>query len=246
MKDLFEREAEILEYAKAYGEACSEQDNCSVEEFKKLTKEYGRLLKLLRRVTRVSDMTTVELNADKNKLLDKVNIDELTQIYNRRFFETTTKKIFQECQDSGACLGVFMLDVDFFKQYNDTYGHGQGDECLRRIAKSIHEIISQEEGFVARYGGEEFAVVISDIEEKAMKKIAEDILENVRKLRMEHIKNSDKKIVTISIGGCCIRPNQYKEYKEGVCVADEGLYLSKQNGRDRYTLYKREGKSNDK
>jgi diguanylate cyclase (GGDEF)-like protein len=128
-----------------------------------------------------------------------------------------------------------MIEVDFFKKFNDTYGHIEGDECLKAIALTLSNIVTRKSDFVARYGGEEFAVVLPGTGEKGARFVAEKLLAAVRKLKIPHIE-SDDKIVTISIGvaaGDYTYTQNWTDYQK---KADEALYLSKNNGRNRYTL----------
>lgn len=240
MKDLFEREEEILKSAVSYADTICGTDVCSLEEYQKLVKEYGRILRQLKRVTKVTDKTAVELNEDKLELLNKVHIDELTGIYNRRFFDEELEKSYNFCCENETGLGVLMLDVDFFKKYNDTYGHDAGDECLRRIARTIYEESESQDGFAARYGGEEFVIVVRSVTPCSLQMLAEGILDAIRQLGIPHQNNADRNIVTISIGGFCKDASGSMASREYVKCADKALYRSKQTGRDRYTWYEEE------
>lgn len=237
MIDLFATEEQVLAKANSYIAENCEKDTCSIEDYQKLTKEYARILKQLRRMTKVSDKTTVELNQDKITLLCKIHIDELTGMYNRRFFDTELLNAVEHCHENQVKLGILMLDVDFFKQYNDTYGHSAGDECLRLISKTIRNEVEATNGFAARFGGEEFVVVIKDIQSDPLKSLAEGILKAIQQLNIPHKKNQDRKVVTISIGGFCGMVANGTDCKDYVEHADVALYQSKQLGRNRYTLY---------
>ena len=134
-----------------------------------------------------------------------------------------------------SMITIMMIDVDFFKKFNDTYGHAEGDECLKAIAGTLSKIATRKSDFVARYGGEEFAVVLPGTDEKGARFVAEKMLAAVRDLKIPHIKN-DGKVVTISIGvatGDYTYTQSWTDYQK---KADEALYMSKNNGRNRYTL----------
>lgn len=236
MIDLFDREQEILNQALCYLESTENEEYCDRKMFAKLVKEYERILKLAKRVTWVSDKTTVELNADKMKLLDKVNLDGLTGIYNRQYFDEELKNTIRNCVENQDILGVMMLDVDYFKLFNDTYGHSSGDDCLRKISKVLEDSVPKNFGFAARYGGEEFVIVLPGADETEMCKTAEIILDNINGLKIPHKKNSSKGCVTISIGGVCIEHVSEKDKDKYINCADTALYQSKQSGRDRFTI----------
>jgi len=206
------------------------------EEYPKLVKQYGKLLKQFRFVTRQGDKTSGELNIRNQDLNVKVNHDALTGIYNRRYMEEKMNSVMNTISRTanGGYLSVMMMDVDNFKKYNDTYGHAMGDVCLKAIAEALAASVTRTDDFVARYGGEEFTAVLPNTDEAGARKIAYAILENVRAKNIPHEKN-EAGIVTISIGlttGHVKFPQKSDDY---IKRADEALYTSKQNGRDRYT-----------
>jgi diguanylate cyclase (GGDEF)-like protein len=136
-------------------------------------------------------------------------------------------------------MSVFMIDVDYFKKYNDTYGHEQGDVCLRSVARALAGSISRANDFVARYGGEEFVIVLSDTDEAGARAVAQKALENVQRLNMPHANSTVAPFVTVSIGittGVVAYGQSQEEYLKR---ADEALYMSKQGGRNQYTFLER-------
>jgi len=168
-------------------------------------------------------------------LFIKGHYDGLTGIYNRRYLEITIQQIMAALTRARSKISIMMIDVDFFKKFNDTYGHGEGDECLKAVAVTLNSIATRNADFVARYGGEEFAVVLPGTDEEGARIIAERMLAGVRNLKIPHIKNVEK-IVTISIGvatGDYTHTQNWADYQK---KADEALYISKNNGRNRYTL----------
>lgn len=160
--------------------------------------------------------------------------DELTGIYNRRYLETTLQQIMSTLSRAEYKLSVMMIDIDFFKKYNDAYGHGQGDICLKAIAEALNKSIMRKEDFVARYGGEEFAVVLPHTGEEGSRVLAESMLQAIRDLKIPH-KDSDFGIVTISIGITTGINTSELSRKDYLKKADEALYMSKANGRNGYT-----------
>lgn len=237
MKDLFDEENKILEHALSYLGSLQLGESCDIGEYEKLVKEYRRILKLVKRMTRISDKTAVELNVDKLNLQNKVHYDVLTGIFNRRYFEEGLSKAVADCAASGCKISLLMMDVDFFKQYNDTYGHSMGDVCLHRVAQALKESIDSSLGFVARYGGEEFIAILQGIDSQELSRLAAKILKNVADLQIEHEKNTGKGHVTISIGAFNTKVMPEFNEEDYVRYADEALYESKQTGRDKFTLH---------
>lgn len=236
MDDLFEREQNILERALSYQEKARQDGVCRFEEYAAIVKEYRRLLKQLRRITRISDKTTIDLNISKLHLLDKVYSDELTGIYNRRFLEESLPQIIPPLSQPGSTLSVLMIDVDFFKRYNDTYGHSKGDECLHAVAQAIKECLVRPEDFVARYGGEEFIAVMPDMDGPETCLLAQRILDRVQGCRIPHEKNEASAYVTVSVGAVTGETVYSRNAEAYIAKADKALYMSKQNGRNRYTF----------
>ncbi|GBU23565.1 hypothetical protein R83H12_00181 [Fibrobacteria bacterium R8-3-H12] len=169
------------------------------------------------------------------EFLNMTIIDQLTGIYNRRYFDGHLKKIIKSMARTKGSLSLLLIDVDYFKRYNDTYGHDAGDNCLRTIADALSQCVSRGEDFVARYGGEEFAVVLPNTNENGAKVIAEKILEKVRKCNIPHKASDVADYVTISIGGTTGTVKHSQHAFDYIKAADKVLYESKRNGRDRYT-----------
>jgi len=235
MDDLFDIEQKIYDAALLHSKQHENDELVEKEEFDILLKEYGRLLKQLRRTTKVSDRITKTLSTSKHDLLDKVHFDVLTGIYSRRFLDETLIKIINSISRSGGELSVLMMDVDCFKKYNDTYGHNAGDACLKIIAEAINECLSRADDFVARYGGEEFLVVLPDTNESGARLMADRILENIRAKNIPHETNEAANCVTISIGATTSEVLHTQIGNDYIKQADKALYLSKQNGRNQYT-----------
>ncbi len=152
-----------------------------------------------------SEMENVLSNAEKNARelkieADKINYDALTGIYSRRYFDEGMKRIINSLSRSDCLLSLLMIDIDFFKRYNDTYGHIAGDKCLITVAQALSRSITRADDFVARYGGEEFVVVLPHTNEKGAKLVAEKMLNNIRKCNIPHRHNDAADYVTISIG----------------------------------------------
>jgi len=236
MDDIFSDEQEIFDKAVAYSAGLENDSKVDMARYLVIVKEYGRLLKQLRRVTKLSDRASGDLNKSKQDLLDKVHYDALTGIYNRRFMEDSLKRILKSLARSGGTLSVLMMDVDFFKKYNDTYGHSEGDACLIAVAEALSGSLSRADDFVARYGGEEFVIVLPDTDESGARVIAGRVLNNVKARNIPHEKNEAADHVTISIGVTTSDVKQEQSGDDYIKQADKALYMSKQSGRNRYTF----------
>ncbi len=170
--------------------------------------------------------------ANRN-LQDLASIDSLTKVQNRRLFDENLKKEWRRLHREQKPLSLIMCDVDFFKAFNDTYGHMEGDECLRSLAQTIKDNIRRSSDIVARYGGEEFAVILPGTDIEGASQIAETIRFNVEKLEIEHLKSSAHQYVTVSLGIACMIPNKASSPEGLVMTADKHLYEAKSNGRNR-------------
>lgn len=235
--DLFAKEERVLEQAKAYLEGIPEGGLCEREQFAQMTKAYSRLLRQLRRLTKISDRTADGLNTSRIDLQEQVNLDALTNVYSRGYMEKTFGIIVKTLERTDADLSVLMMDVDYFKRYNDTYGHQKGDECLQIVAKAIQRGLSREADFVARYGGEEFAAILPGTDQEGACLVAERILENVRQCRVPHEQNEAAPYVTISIGVTTGKVTSGSQGGALIQKADEALYYSKNTGRNRYAFF---------
>jgi len=177
-----------------------------------------------------------DLSRTIQDLFTKANVDGLTGIYNRRFMENNLEHIMGMLARSNGYLSVLMLDIDFFKKYNDAYGHDQGDECLKSVAQAMSRSVTRASDFIARYGGEEFIAVLTNTDEAGARVVAEKLLDNVRALEIQHSDSDVAQIVTVSIGGTTDKVVYGQKWEIYVKRADEALYLSKQSGRNRVTF----------
>jgi diguanylate cyclase (GGDEF)-like protein/PAS domain S-box-containing protein len=171
------------------------------------------------------------------KEVDKIYYDPLTSIYNRRYFDENLKRIIKLLSRSKGIISLLMVDIDFFKNYNDTYGHGEGDKCLKVIAETLKNSITRSEDFVARYGGEEFVIVLPNTDENGARLLAEKILKNIRNCNIPHSASNVAGCVTISIGVATGIAEYISNVEDLVKSADEMLYESKRTGRNRYSCF---------
>jgi diguanylate cyclase (GGDEF)-like protein len=176
-----------------------------------------------------------KLNRERNVYRDMSITDALTGIYNRRYLEENLERIVRFLARTGGKLSLLMLDIDYFKKYNDTYGHNMGDNCLKLVARTFAQSVGRTEDFVARYGGEEFVAVLPSVDERGAKTIAERLLQNVRDLKIPHEASDAAVVVTVSIGGITGIVDRSRTGVYYLKKADDALYSSKKNGRNRYT-----------
>ncbi|SUI90856.1 diguanylate cyclase [Shewanella morhuae] len=158
-------------------------------------------------------------------------LDSLTGVANRRQFEQRLPEIWEHSCRTQSPLSVVMLDVDFFKHFNDRYGHQEGDRCLRLVAKAISTTLKRAVDFVARYGGEEFICILPDTPLLGAEHMAQNIVDAVQALHIKHIDSSFNE-VTISAGVACVQPRSDLTWQTLIETADQQLYVAKQNGRN--------------
>jgi len=174
--------------------------------------------------------------------------DSLTGLSNRRHFDNQYRREWEHCIRDHKAIAILMLDIDYFKAYNDTYGHQVGDECLLKISTMLQrsDIAKRPGDLVARYGGEEFIVVLSDTNEKYTKKIAEDIRTSVLHLNISHqstaVENQDT--VSISVGSAISVDLTKSDSKTLITQADDALYQAKARGRNQTCHYTKQLMSN--
>ena len=177
----------------------------------------------------------------RDALEERVRLDPMTQVANRLALGEAMQREWEQARLRGMPLALLMIDVDFFKAYNDHYGHVAGDRCLQRVAQALASAVQRAGELAARYGGEEFAVLLPDSDELRAVAVAHRLREAVRELALEHQASPCGAQVTISVGVACVRPadSQPQEHAQTTLFqqADEALYRAKQAGRDRVALY---------
>ncbi|WP_418179893.1 diguanylate cyclase domain-containing protein [Aliarcobacter lanthieri] len=173
----------------------------------------------------------------KTDLLEQLSMyDSLTNIRNRRFFDEAFEITFLESKREKNNLAVLMIDIDFFKRYNDNYGHGKGDEALRQVAKALQSTLKRPSDLVARYGGEEFVILLKDINRSGLETVAKNLLKAVRDLKITHEFSKIEKFITVSIGISFFSSNSDITKLELLMKADETLYQVKNSGRNNYSI----------
>ncbi len=190
----------------------------------------------LRDLQNALESSNAQLEESNRELQRLSSLDGLTGIANRRQFDKTLEQEWQRALRNCAELSLIMIDIDYFKLFNDTYGHQAGDDCLKNVALALARIVHRPSDLVARYGGEEFAVILPETDTEGTLRVAEKMREAVARLSVRHdaSKVSDK--VTLSIGVACMSPRGGDNPDMLLAAADDALYRAKHAGRNRVEL----------
>jgi diguanylate cyclase (GGDEF)-like protein len=176
--------------------------------------------------------SALRLKNAMDKARQLANRDALTELYNRRFFNQQIKKEFRRASREGTKLSFILCDIDYFKQYNDTYGHSAGDETLKAVADVLGNTMRRPGDFVARYGGEEFAVILPNTDRSGAQDRAEAIRTKIESAEIEHESSKVSEVVTVSIGFTTQVPSSSSSPLELINAADAALYEAKEAGRN--------------
>ena len=204
----------------SYGDLDRQVKLHALKEFHVLAKAFNKMASVVRDRTKELKALTVK--------------DGLTGVANRRCFDDALVKEWNSAARNNHTLSLLMMDIDFFKQYNDSYGHQQGDRCLQSVAQVIAGLLHRPRDLFARYGGEEFAIILPETELEGAQNVADAIMQAIDALYIPHQSSSISSHVTLSIGVATTRP-----FFEGggpeqlVKHADEALYRAKEDGRHR-------------
>jgi len=182
------------------------------------------------------EMREQQLERDKQELTEIASRDELTTLANRRKFEQVLDFEWMQCRQNGYPLTVVIGDVDFFKQYNDSYGHPKGDECLRKIASIWKGISTRRSDLAARLGGEEFAFILPNTHPTEILPNLQNFVEILRKKPIPHRTSSVAPHVTLSIGVAGCIPHKDSSPQKLLSMADRRLYAAKRGGRNRVVI----------
>lgn len=196
-----------------------------IEVFKSLAISVGIIIE-----RKKNDDEVAKLHLELQKLSLR---DGLTGISNRRMFDLELEKEWKRAQRNHSALSLIMIDIDYFKKYNDHYGHQQGDNCLKLVAQALKHVSKRSIDCVARYGGEEFVILIPETDADNVKEMGEKCCRAIMELKIPHVESYISNVVTISVGVCTVIPEANVPSSSLVSDADNYLYLAKNNGRNR-------------
>jgi len=240
---LIDPEKQVIRWAEAL---IATHNIRSEQDFTTLLEHYKKLHKKLNHVITISDMQQNKLNTlrknlvEKNTALQHANVqleglsiqDGLTGIANRRCFDNFLEKEWVRLTRQQQPISLIMIDIDFFKRYNDTYGHQSGDTCLQKVAVALRTALKRRTDLVARYGGEEFVIVLPETNSQGAKELAEAARKHINQLNIFHGSSATCDHVTISAGVATMIPNADTTPISLIYSADQALYQAKNLGRD--------------
>ncbi len=220
-------------------------------EIEVLQREKLDLEIMVENITEHADAIEVELRARNqdvqelnerlalaNKELEQLaSVDGLTGIANRRRFDMTLEREWQRLTRDKKPFSLILGDIDYFKRYNDTYGHQAGDECLQKVCQACHDCAKRASDLAARYGGEEIAIILPDTDSIGAMYIAQEIRQRIRQLKIKHDASPIGNLISMSLGVATIVPQTQLKANVLINQADMALYRAKQNGRNRIVLF---------
>ncbi len=239
-ESIFSKEEKRIEQADAILNSSDFTGNPLLQPYHDLLGEYKKLFRQTRRLVKMSDRMQKDLNElnaelqQHKEILSQMSyVDGLTGIANRRRFNEAIENEWKRAARSKTPLALIILDLDFFKPYNDNYGHSAGDQCLVQVARGLSEVVNRPGDLAARYGGEEFAVLLPETDISGAVNVACRIQDNIEALGLVHGFSSVSALVTASIGAAGMVPDHGLSYNELVEAADQQLYAAKKEGRNR-------------
>ena len=231
---------------------CSAQ--MPIEEFRQATKTFFHIKESsemiesnqvmymleLRKRLQAAEEEQREQTKKRNKLLYQSEHDELTGLYNKRSLNRYLEDVFETCKLNEKELGILFLDIDYFKQLNDRYGHGKGDEGICAVADTLKRIFPED--YVARYGGDEFLVVMTGRDLTYVMEHAELLCAAIREYKIPNEDSELEPWLTISVGGVCAIPKEPNRVWDFLSAADNTLYEQKKEQKGKVRFYQGEGK----
>jgi len=172
----------------------------------------------------------------EQKLVELATMDALTGLFNRRHILHLGEMVLKDSIRAGVPLGIIMVDVDFFKNYNDTFGHQAGDECLISVTGIMSRVLSRNNDLIGRYGGEEFVAVLFNTDRESLQMLSEKLCQQVCSARIPHSSSTVSEFVTVSAGGVSLVPDEETSLFELIKMADTALYQAKTGGRNQAVI----------
>ncbi|WP_353140719.1 GGDEF domain-containing protein [Acinetobacter pragensis] len=187
----------------------------------------------------IIELNKQEMDQQAEQLAVLSQIDSLTGLANRRHLSAVLEQQWQTAVRYQLPLSILMVDLDYFKDYNDHLGHLAGDQCLQEIAIELKNTAARSSDLAARYGGEEFLLMFPVQDERQIEAIAAKLLERIAALAIPHPASPISPYVTVSIGAATISPHERDHLSDFIQRADQALYLAKSNGRNQYFIAKK-------
>ena len=181
----------------------------------------------------------LELKRNRDLLESMSTLDSLTNIPNRRYFDDMMTREWKRAMRDRVSIAIMMIDIDYFKQFNDTYGHGEGDLCLRKVAKTLKKSLNRATDIVCRYGGEEFVIILPSTNNQGAEIVSKNLHDGLANVGIPHQATNvkDKKTVTVSIGVSSCVPEKDIDQSTLLQQADLMLYQAKENGRSQTSIH---------
>jgi diguanylate cyclase (GGDEF)-like protein len=222
--------ANSIVLAKRFSDSLVQEEKMT-QELKAINQNLDDLVK---KRTEALDESRKELERVNHTLDQMARKDALTGLWNRRHFDEAIEVEWRRCLRYQKPLALMMLDIDYFKEYNDCYGHVAGDECLIKIAQTVNGLFRRSSDLTIRYGGEEFVVVMPEAGKDEATKMADRVLERIEELDIPHERSPVASRVSVSIGVTSMVPEHHRSFEELLLTADKALYQAKSAGRNQY------------
>lgn len=187
-------------------------------------------------IVRARVNTHLTLKLQNDYLRNLASLDGLTGIANRRIFDERLASAWRQACRASTPLSLLMIDIDCFKQFNDHFGHLQGDQCLKRVASALATSVGRPYDLVARYGGEEFICLLPDTDTAGALQIAQNLQAQIESLQIEHPASTAADLITLSIGAATVQPALHTDSSQLLQAADAELYKAKHAGRNRISV----------
>ncbi len=237
MDKIYAKEHQVLATAEKLLGSRQFESEADEENYRLLCEEYKKLLRQTIKVIQISDIMQLELKKMSKQLETASQLDSLTGLYNRKYFLDVYQREWKSAVRSGGMLTLLMADIDYFKEYNDTYGHIEGDSCLTMVTDKLRCVVNRPRDVIVRYGGDEFIIMLPETGIAGAAVLAEKILAGVQGLGLEHSGSQDYGKVTVSIGVAEILPKEGLSTDILLRQVDQALYEAKREGRNCFRLY---------
>lgn len=199
-------------------------------------KERDQAFATLSKMQEQLEIMNTELARSNDELQRLSTLDGLTGVSNRRQFDATLQREWRRAMRNGTPISLLFADIDFFKRFNDHYGHQAGDDCLKQVSGALQQTVHRPADLISRYGGEEFVIVLPETDQQGALAVARNVLDKMADLEMPHATSEVGEHLTLSIGVATALPTQGEPAEALVAAADQALYRAKERGRNRIEL----------